>query len=109
MYRSRLVPRIIPTLGLVGAPLLIAGALATFFGYTDQVSALSAIGTLPVAAWELSLALWLVIKGFNPSPIITSLTNGPSEARAPCAVLPERSEAGGCSPRPYLGSSTRIT
>ena len=32
MYRSRLVPRIIPTLGLVGAPLLIAGALATFFG-----------------------------------------------------------------------------
>jgi hypothetical protein len=76
MYRSRLVPRIIPTLGLVGAPLLIAGALATFFGYTDQVSAVSAIGTLPVAAWELSLALWLVIKGFNPSPIITSLTNG---------------------------------
>ncbi len=69
MYSSRLVPRIIPTLGLVGGPLLIAGTIATFFGYTEQVSAWWAIGTLPVAAWELSLAVWLVVKGFNPVAI----------------------------------------
>jgi hypothetical protein len=72
MYTSRLVPRIIPTVGLIGAPLLIAGAVATFLGYTDQVSVWSAIGTLPVAAWELSLALWMVVKGFQASsPLIT--------------------------------------
>jgi hypothetical protein len=70
MYSSRLVPRIIPTLGLVGGPLLIAGAITTFFGYTQQVSVWSAIGTLPVAAWELSLALWMIVKGFNPSTIL---------------------------------------
>jgi len=70
MYSSRLVPRIIPTLGLVGGPLLIAGTIATFFGYTEQVSVWSAIGTLPVAAWELSLALWMIVKGFNPSSIL---------------------------------------
>jgi hypothetical protein len=52
MYSSRLVPRVIPTLGLVGGPLLIAGTVAAFFGYTDQVSVWSAIGTLPVAAWS---------------------------------------------------------
>jgi len=75
MYRSRLVPRIIPTLGLVGGPLLIAGAIATFFGYIDQVSVWSAIGTLPVAAWEISLGLWMVVKGFLPSPIISPPTS----------------------------------
>jgi len=75
MYRSRLVPRIIPTLGLIGGPLLIAGAIATFFGLTEQVSAWSAIGTLPVAAWEVSLGVWLVVKGFQPSPIISAPTD----------------------------------
>jgi Domain of unknown function (DUF4386) len=32
MYRSRLVPRIIPAMGLVAAPLLIASVFATLFG-----------------------------------------------------------------------------
>jgi hypothetical protein len=39
------------------------------FGVYDQVSSVSAIATLPVAAWELSLGLWLTFKGFKPSPI----------------------------------------
>jgi hypothetical protein len=75
MYRSRLVPRIIPTLGLVGGPLLIAGTIATFFGYTQQVSVWSAIGTLPVAAWALSLGVWMVVKGFKPSAILDPPTD----------------------------------
>ena len=29
---------------------------------------------MPVAAWELSLGLWLVVKGFKPSPITTGMT-----------------------------------
>ncbi|HEX2048774.1 MAG TPA: DUF4386 domain-containing protein [Acidimicrobiales bacterium] len=39
LYRSRLVPRILPTIGLVGAPILFASATATLFGVYDQVSA----------------------------------------------------------------------
>jgi hypothetical protein len=75
MYRSRLVPRIIPVLGLIGAPLLIAAVIATLFGGDiGHVSAFRAIATLPVAAWELSLGLWLVIKGFRPSPITAGMT-----------------------------------
>jgi hypothetical protein len=69
MYRSRLVPRIIPTMGLIGAPLLIAATTATFFGLTEQFTVWSSVATLPVAAWELSVGGWMVAKGFKPSPV----------------------------------------
>jgi hypothetical protein len=48
----------------------LAAATATLFGLTDQTSAWSAIAALPVAAWELSLGVWMVVKGFRPSPIL---------------------------------------
>jgi hypothetical protein len=70
MYRSALVPRVIPTLGLIGAPLLIVAASTTMFGINHQVSVFSAILTLPVAVWELSLGVWLLAKGFKPTPIL---------------------------------------
>jgi Domain of unknown function (DUF4386) len=66
MYRSRLVPRIIPLMGLIGAPMILASGVAVMFRIYDQVSPVSAIATIPVALWELSLGLWLVIKGFKP-------------------------------------------
>jgi hypothetical protein len=72
LYRARLVPRVIPAMGLVGAPLLLASSIATLFGAYSQVSAWSAIATIPIFLWELSLGVWLVVKGFTPSPI----TNG---------------------------------
>jgi hypothetical protein len=65
LYRSRLVPRVIPTMGLVGAPLLLAADLATLFGYIPQISLWSGIATLPVAAWELAVGTWMVAKGFK--------------------------------------------
>src|SRR5689334_23499187 len=73
MYRSRLVPRIIPIVGLIGAPLLIAGVIVTLSAGTGHISALQAIGTLPVAAWEFSLGVRLVVKGFRPSPITAGM------------------------------------
>lgn len=70
LYRSRLVPRLIPTVGLIGAPLLFAAFAAQLFGVFDQVSAISFFLTLPVAAWELSVGLWMTFKGFTPSPVL---------------------------------------
>src|SRR6201981_374865 len=64
----RLVPRIIPIVGLIGAPLLIAGVIVTLSAGTGHISAFQAIATLPGAAWEFSLGVWLVVKGFRPSP-----------------------------------------
>jgi hypothetical protein len=65
LYRTALLPRIIPTLGLVGAPLLAASATAIMFGLWEQVSVPAAIAAAPIALWELSLGIWLITKGFN--------------------------------------------
>jgi Domain of unknown function (DUF4386) len=68
LYRSRLVPRIIPLVGLIGAPLLLTSDVGVLFGLWPQVSVLTAIGALPIAVWEFSLGVYLVVKGFKPSP-----------------------------------------
>ena len=73
LYRSRLVPRALPVLGLIGAPLLLAADIATFFGGIGQHSSLALLGALPVAAWEFSLGVWLIVKGFNPSPLTAAM------------------------------------
>ena len=69
LYRSRLVPRIIPTIGLVGAPILLASFAATLFGALDQVSGPALLLALPIAVWEFSLGVWLTVKGFNASKV----------------------------------------
>ena len=74
MYRSRLVPRALPLMGLIGAPLLVTAGIAVFFGVIEPISAWSAIATVPIALWELSLGLWLTFKGFKPSRITTGMT-----------------------------------
>jgi Domain of unknown function (DUF4386) len=73
MYRSGLVPRLIPLLGLIGAPLLIASATATLFNSNEPIIWLAAIATVPIFVWELSLGVWLVVKGFKPSPITAGM------------------------------------
>ena len=73
MYRSRPVPRIIPVLGLIGAPLLIAAVIATLLGGSVPPPSVAALAALPVAAWELSLGVWLIVKGFKPSPITAAM------------------------------------
>jgi hypothetical protein len=70
MYRSGLVPRGMTLLGLIGGPLVFASGIAVLLGVYDQVSTWSAIATIPEFAWELSLGIYLVVKGFRPSPIL---------------------------------------
>ena len=73
LYQSRLVPRIMPLLGLIGAPFLIANTIVVMFGITSgPIYLLTGIGVLPIALFEFSLGVWLTVKGFNPSAI-TSL------------------------------------
>jgi hypothetical protein len=67
MYRSRLLPRWIPTLGLIGAPLLLASCTATVFGVWEQISDPAMILVLPVAIWEMSFGVYMAVKGFRPS------------------------------------------
>lgn len=69
MYLSRLVPRIIALIGLVGGPLLFVSGTAELFGLYGPFSVWGSIGALPVFAWKMSLAVWLIVKGFKPTPI----------------------------------------
>jgi hypothetical protein len=69
MYRSGLVPRILPIMGLVGAPLLLASDILIFFGVIDRVSPFAAVAFIPIAAWELSLGVYLTVKGFKPAAV----------------------------------------
>lgn len=63
MYRFALVPRWIPTLGLIGVPLLLASSLSTVLGGHGQVSSSAFVLALPIAVWELSLGVYLTVKG----------------------------------------------
>ncbi len=69
LYQSRLVPRALPLLGLIGAPLLVAADLAVLFDLIGRTS--TPVTALPIALWEFSLGVWLVVKGFKPSAITT--------------------------------------
>jgi hypothetical protein len=73
LYKSRLVPRVLPLLGLIGAPLLVAGVVGTMFGLWEQVNLVSGIAVLLIAGWEFSLGVYLVVKGFKPSPITAGM------------------------------------
>lgn len=65
MYRARLVPRAIPILGLIGAPLFTSWIIGYIFGITEGGTAWHAIGVAPIFFWELSLGLWMTFKGFR--------------------------------------------
>lgn len=69
MYRSGLVPRVIPAIGLVGAPLFLGAVVAIMLGVFEQRSVWAVIAVVPIFVWELSLGIWLTVKGFRPSPI----------------------------------------
>ena len=69
LYRSRLVPRVLPTMGLIAAPLLTLATLAVVFGLTEQGSVWFAPGGALIFLWELSVGIYMTIKGFKPSPI----------------------------------------
>ncbi len=67
LYRSRLVPRGLALLGIIGGPLIMASGVAIMFDLTQRGSSLQAISTIPEFIWELSLGIYLVVKGFKPT------------------------------------------
>ena len=68
MYQSRRVPRWIPTLGIIGIPMLLVSSTATLFGGWEQTSNIAMLLALPIGAWELSVGIYMAVKGFRPAP-----------------------------------------
>jgi hypothetical protein len=67
LYQSRLVPRSLSLIGIVGGPILLVGYIAVLFGLIGQHAPLAGLSALPVALFEFSLGVWLIVKGFSPS------------------------------------------
>ncbi len=66
-YRSNLIPGWLPVWGLVGAVLYLASGLFALFSV--DIGILEA----PLALQEMVLAIWLIVKGFNSSPVIDNV------------------------------------
>jgi uncharacterized protein DUF4386 len=80
MYRSRLVPRGMAVLGLIGGPLIIVTGVGVLLGVLEE-GGVWQVAVIPEFFWELSLGIWLTVRGFNPSAAILSEpdTPGPRE------------------------------
>jgi hypothetical protein len=88
LYRGRLVPRAIPALGLVGAPLMIAYVIVAMLGRSETGTTLNQLAGAPFFIWELAIALWMVFKGFDrKAPIIAAAI---TESAASAPTVPVR-------------------
>ena len=63
------MPRRLALVGLVGGPLAVAGGIGVLVGAFDAGSAPLVLLTALEFLWEASLTIWLIVKGFSPSPI----------------------------------------
>jgi hypothetical protein len=70
-YRSGLIPRWLSGWGIVAILLHLTGALITMFTQIDPFSTSTSLLSIPIGLNELTLAGWLIVKGFNPSAIAT--------------------------------------
>jgi hypothetical protein len=77
LYRSRLVPRGLSLIGIIGAVPLLASYFAVLFGIIGQHTSLAVLSAVGVALFEFSLGIYLVTKGFKPSPITAGMDNVP--------------------------------
>lgn len=75
MYRSGLVPRGMAWLGLVGGPLICLSGTAVMLGVIEAGSAWVMVASIPEFFWELSLGIYLIVKGFKPSPITAGMVD----------------------------------
>ena len=72
MYKSGLVPRGMAMLGLIGGPLIFISGIAILFGAFKNGSTAASLLAIPEIAWEASLGIYLIVKGFKPSPILAA-------------------------------------
>ncbi len=74
LYKSGLVPQALALIGLIGGPIVMGSVVAKYVGLYDELSAWSLLGAVPVAVFEFSLGVYLVVKGFKPCRITADMT-----------------------------------
>ena len=82
LYRSRLVPRWLSGWGLIGAALYWAAGLFVMFDLVTPLDTIHIALQAPLGVQEMVLAVWLIVKGFNPSVIAAaSASSGAPQGR----------------------------
>jgi hypothetical protein len=71
MYRSGLVPRLMAVLGLIGGVLVCVSGSAVLLGALEQGGSVQTLATMPEFFWELSLGIYLTVKGFRPAAAVS--------------------------------------
>nr|WP_256566066.1 DUF4386 domain-containing protein [Deinococcus sp. QL22] len=87
LYAAKLVPRFISGLGMVGAVSVFAAGLLELFGIIEQISAWGVGLALPVAAYEMMLAGWLLVKGLKTFTPAVGTVSQPAQT-APALNIP---------------------
>ncbi len=95
MYRSGLIPRGMAILGLIAGSMLLARFVGVLFGVFEPLGVVGGLLVVPEFIWELALAIWLIVKGFDPSAV-ASLSTEPDDGvltgvEQPAAVVPSNS------------------
>ena len=75
LFRSRLIPRALALLGLVGYAALLVGSALELYGFDLQL-----LHNVPGGLFELLLPLWLIAKGFGPTMTILEPATSPRTA-----------------------------
>ena len=65
------MPQRLALLGLVGGPLIFASKIVVVFGACGITSSAAGIFAIPVFIFEASFAIYLIVKGFRPSRVLS--------------------------------------
>lgn len=74
LFRTRLVPRPIAVMGMIGAPLVTTAGLLMLFDVLQPMSSGAGLLSATVGVYEMVLAAWLIAKGFNAATITPAPT-----------------------------------
>jgi hypothetical protein len=72
LHKANLVPRTVSTLGLIGGPMIFLCGVLVTLGVFDQISVWGTAFAIPVFAYEMSLAVWLLFKGFRQTEVLAA-------------------------------------
>jgi hypothetical protein len=69
-YRAKLVPQFFIIWGFIGYVSFLGGSMLEILGFNLQL-----LHTLPGGLWEISIGVWLIVKGFNSVAVTSDSPN----------------------------------
>lgn len=88
LFNSRLVPRRLALIGIIGGPILLAGYIAVLFDLIGQHGPWAGLSALAVAVFEFSLGIWLIVKGFDPTAVAELEARAQEQSHSVAAARP---------------------